>query len=211
VAGIDHHSACARGVRQVHGLIVDSGDAIQHQRLVVEVAAFETWDTRGRSFDAVISGQSWHWIDPVGGAAKAARVLRPGRRVAVFWNVFESPPDMAAAFAAVYRDVLPAGTRNPWTLSAIAGYERFFTTAADGMRQAGDFDGPERWRFEWERDYSRDEWSDQLRTGGDTSQYSPEMLETLVAGVGAAIDKRGGSFTMGYATVVVTGIRGTSL
>ena len=44
----------------------------------VEVATFEAWDSGGRTFDALIAGQAWHWVDPAAGAAKAARVLRPG-------------------------------------------------------------------------------------------------------------------------------------
>ena len=46
--------------------------------LDVEVATIETWDPAGRSFDAVIAGQAWHWVDPVAGAAKAAQAVRPG-------------------------------------------------------------------------------------------------------------------------------------
>src|SRR5580698_1133002 len=41
----------------------------------VEVATFEGWDAAGREFDAVVAGTAWHWVDPVAGAAKAARVL----------------------------------------------------------------------------------------------------------------------------------------
>jgi hypothetical protein len=37
----------------------------------VEVAKFEDWDSQGRIFDAVVAAQTWHWIDPVAGAAKA--------------------------------------------------------------------------------------------------------------------------------------------
>ena len=44
----------------------------------VEVATLEAWDPAGRKFDAVIAGTAWHWVDPVAGAAKTARVLRPG-------------------------------------------------------------------------------------------------------------------------------------
>jgi len=58
----------------------------------VEVAAFEAWDPAGRVFDAVIAGQAWHWVDPVAGAVKAAQVLRPGGRLAVFWNAFQPRP-----------------------------------------------------------------------------------------------------------------------
>src|SRR6516165_6334275 len=32
-----------------------------------EVAKFEDWDPAGRTFDAVIAGQAWHWVDPDAG------------------------------------------------------------------------------------------------------------------------------------------------
>src|SRR6516165_143140 len=69
--------------------------------LEVDVAAFEAWDPAGRTFDAVVSGQAWHWVDPVAGAGKAALALRPGGRLAVFWNAFYLRADLAEAFAAV--------------------------------------------------------------------------------------------------------------
>jgi len=79
----------------------------------VEVAAFEAWDPAGRKFDAVVAGQTWHWVDPVAGAAKAAQALRAGGRLAVFWNAGQPPPDMTEAFAAVYRRVMPDLPFNP--------------------------------------------------------------------------------------------------
>jgi protein-L-isoaspartate O-methyltransferase len=48
----------------------------------VEVATFEAWDGAGRVFDAAVSDQRWHWVDPVAGAGKAgAPAWRPARRV----------------------------------------------------------------------------------------------------------------------------------
>src|SRR4029078_10202344 len=35
----------------------------------VEVATAEAWDPAGRVFDMVVAAQSWHWVDPVAGAA----------------------------------------------------------------------------------------------------------------------------------------------
>ena len=53
----------------------------------VVVSAFEEW-TPGRTFDLVCSGQAWHWIDPEMGYRRAAELLRPGGRLAVFWNSY---------------------------------------------------------------------------------------------------------------------------
>jgi len=75
--------------------------------LQVEIAKFEEWDPAGRTFDLVIAGQTWHWVDPVLGAYKAAEVLRPGGRIALFWNVMSFPPDFAEGSSAIYKRVLP--------------------------------------------------------------------------------------------------------
>ena len=119
-------------------------DLARRHGLEVEVAMFETWEGAGRAFDAAVAGQAWHWVDPVAGAAKAARVLRPGGLLAVFWNAFQPPPEVAGAFAGVYRRVLPdsplvrggAGTSGP------DAYREVCARAADGMREAGAFARP---------------------------------------------------------------------
>ncbi|GAA3212968.1 class I SAM-dependent methyltransferase [Dactylosporangium siamense] len=175
--------------------------------LEVEVSTFEAWDPRGRRFDAVIAGQAWHWVDPVAGAVAAAGVLRPGGRVALFWNAFQAQPEAAAAFAAVYRRVLPDslaaagfGAASP----AADPYGALCEAAADGLRASGAFGESERWRFDWQRSYTRDEWLDQLPTFGGNTQLPPAALQQVLAGMGAAVDALGGSFTALYSTVVVT-------
>ncbi|MGC5014362.1 class I SAM-dependent methyltransferase [Streptosporangium sp. DT93] len=176
----------------------------------VEVATFEEWDPAGRTFDAVVAGTAWHWVDPVAGAAKAARVLRPGGRLALFWHVFELPPAVAEAFAEAFRQVVPDSpfTVDPRAMrSAVDGYQPLFDNASGGVREVGGFDEPRQWRFDWERTYTRDEWLDQLPTGGTLTGLSPDALEHILEGVGAAVDAMGGAFTMPYATVVVTAAR----
>lgn len=39
--------------------------------------------------DAVIYGNSWHWVDDVAGAEEVTRVLRPGGVLAMLWNYEE--------------------------------------------------------------------------------------------------------------------------
>ncbi|SEG84849.1 Ubiquinone/menaquinone biosynthesis C-methylase UbiE [Thermomonospora echinospora] len=172
----------------------------------VEVAAFETWDPAGRTFDAIVSGQTWHWVDPVTGAAKAARVLRPGGRLAVFWNAAQAPPEVAAASFEVYRRMMPdlLGAQGA---SGSDGYPALCARAADGIRGTGAFGDPEQWLFDWERPYTRDEWLDQIPTSALYSQLLPAQREEVLTGIGAAIDAFGGGFTMRYTTVVVTATR----
>ena len=147
-------------------------------------------------------------MDPVAGAAKAARVLRPGGRLAVFWNAAQLPADLAATFADVYRSVQPGLPFAMWTRPAIEAYQIMCGRAADGVRQAGDaFSEPEQWRLDWDHRYARDQWLEQVPTIGGHTQLDPAKLNELLAGMGAAIDDLGGCFTMNYATVVVTAAR----
>ncbi|MFD7845668.1 class I SAM-dependent methyltransferase [Nocardia sp. NPDC059764] len=178
--------------------------------IAVEIGTFEQWDRAGRSFDAVISGTAWHWVDPVAGAVRAAESLRPGGPLAVFWHVPQLPPAATAAFAAVYREFLP---ESPASLvadrPALEIYQTILTKVADGIRTSGGFTEPEQWRFDWQRTYTRAEWLDQIPTHGALTQAPPETLAAVTAGIGAAIDALGGSFTIDYATMAVTAAAST--
>jgi SAM-dependent methyltransferase len=194
---------------RVLGVDVDARMAgwARQRGLDVEVAKFEDWDPAGRAFHAVVSGQTWHWVDPVAGAAKAAQALRPGGRLAVFWNVDQPPPDLTEAFARVYRRAMPDSlAAGRWATTGSDAYTMLCTKAADGIRQAGAFGDPEQWHVDWQRSYSRDEWLDQLPTQGGHSQFPPAKLAAVLAGVGAAIDAVGGGFTMRYTAMVVTAV-----
>jgi len=177
--------------------------------LDVEVAKFETWNPAGRQFDAIIAGTAWHWVDPVGGAAKAAHVLRSGRRLAPFHHVFQLPPAVAAASVEVYQRVLPDSpmTAAQATTDALQAYQPLFAKIAEGIRKVGPFSDPQQWRFDWERIYTREEWLDQLPTLGSLTQLPPEQQSQILEGVGDAIDAIGGSFTMKYTTVAITATR----
>jgi SAM-dependent methyltransferase len=175
----------------------------------VEVATFEAWDPKGRSFDAVVAGQSWHWVDAAAGAAKAARVLRAGGRLAAFWNVAQPPPEVAEAFITVYRREAPD---TPFDLRsmpkrALDGYQPLFARAADGIREVGGFGDPEQWRIDWEQSYTREEWLDQLPAQATLTWFPADRLARVLEGVGAAVGTVGGRFTMSYTTVAVTAAR----
>ena len=182
-------------------------DFARRSGVEVEVATFEAWDPAGREFDAVVAGQAWHWVDPVAGPAKAAQVLRPGGRLAVFGHVFQPPPEVAEAFEAVYRRVVPDGPFDyRATRQALDIYQEMFSKAADGIGEAGGFDPPEQWRFDWEQPYTRDAWLDLLPTQGGLTRVPPDRLAEVLDGVGTAIDAMGGGFTMPYMTLAVTAV-----
>ncbi|WIX90236.1 class I SAM-dependent methyltransferase [Amycolatopsis sp. DG1A-15b] len=173
----------------------------------VEVAKFEDWAPAGRTFDAVVAGQAWHWVDPATGPAKAARVLRPGGLLAVFAHVFQPPAEVAAAFAAACRRVLPGSPFAGESRPAAEIYDVMFTGFADAIAKEDGLGTPDRWHFEWERTYTRPEWLDFLPTTGGLTRLPPEKLSEVLSEVGAAIDGLGGSFVLPYTTLAVVATR----
>ncbi|MBF6217284.1 class I SAM-dependent methyltransferase [Nocardia abscessus] len=191
---------------------VRMADFARARGLRVEAATFEAWQPGDRMFDAVIAAQSWHWVDPVAGTAKAAAVLRPGGRLAIFGHVYEPPAEVAQPFAAAYRRVAPDSpfsgqpARRPLELYR-AGYAKI----ADQIRETEQFGDPEQWRFDWQQSYTRDQWLEFLPTTGGLTRLRPDQLAEILDAVGNAIDSLGGSFMMDYTTLAATAARaGTS-
>ena len=176
--------------------------------IATEITTFEEWDPAGRTYDIVVAAQSWHWVDPVAGAAKAAQVLRPNGRLAVFWNAFDPPHELRAGFAEVFRRVLPDSPFGAfWARPALDTYRAGRAKAAEAMRQVGGFEEPEEWLSHWEIPYTRAEWLDLVPTTGGFTQNSPTLQRELLDGLGAVVDAAGGSFVMSYATVTATATR----
>ncbi|MDT7786192.1 MAG: hypothetical protein QOF58_4611 [Pseudonocardiales bacterium] len=192
VLGVEHDE-------QMAGFARETGVA-------VELSKFETWDPAGRQFDAVVAGQSWHWVDPDAGVRQAARVLRPGGVFVALWHVFSTPDSIAQALAGVYDRIVP-GTplrvgynREESVAFYRAGCERTAATFVD----SGEFSHPDQWTASWDHTYTAAEYADLIQTMGPMALLTRDQIAELVAGVTAAIDAEGGSFTSNYETLAVT-------
>ena len=190
VLGVEPDSRMA-GVARSHGI-------------PVEVATFELWDPAHRMFDLVVCGQAWHWVDPSLGAQRAASVLVPGGRLAIFWNRGRHDAPMQAALNEAYARFAPAigmesvPPRNDPSdrsddIAAIAATHLF---APGQLRSYG-----------WAQRYSRDEWLDQLGTHSDHIVLEPQQRAALLDAVGATIDRLGGSITLHYETELISATR----
>ncbi|RMI39420.1 class I SAM-dependent methyltransferase [Streptomyces triticirhizae] len=195
--------------RTVLGIEPDArmADLARARGLRVEVAIFEDWEPAGRTFDAVIAAQSWHWVNPAVGASKAAELLRPNGRLAIFGHVYEPPAEVAEPLATALRRVAPdapfAGqpARRP-----LETYQAGYARIANTLAETGQFTTPEQWRFDWERPYTRDEWLNLLPTTGGLTRLRPDQLTAILDEVGTAIDALGGRFTMPYTTLATTAV-----
>jgi SAM-dependent methyltransferase len=55
----------------------------------VEFSSFEESMFAAESFELIVIASAYHWLDPTHRVSELYRVLRPGGRVALFWNVFQ--------------------------------------------------------------------------------------------------------------------------
>lgn len=190
----------------VLGVEVDPrmADFARERGLDVEVARFEEWRSEGRTFDAVVSGTTWHWIDPPVGALRAAEALRPGGVFAAFWNVHLPPQQLVEAFNAAYGRIAQG---SPFARHGGDRHMRILNRTARGLTDAGAFDTPRVRRFPWEQTYTREQWLEVVPTFGGHGLLDDEQVDELMDGLGSAIDAAGGSFTMSFETLLITATR----
>lgn len=200
--GILSRQLQARGI-EVLGVDVDEQMAAfaRTRGVPVEVGPFETWDPRGRRFDLVTAGQAWHWIEPVAGAAQVLRVLSPGGRVALVWNVGAFPEELRAEFDELYGrfDAFGVAPQVPHAPR---------DTGTDGagelaMLATGAFGDAALYRdYPWTREYTTEEWLGQLETHSDHRLMEAGPRAELLEGVRAVLDRHGGRFAMEYVAEV---------
>ncbi|WP_030886706.1 class I SAM-dependent methyltransferase [Streptomyces sp. NRRL F-5053] len=206
--GIAARQFRAAGCR-VHGVEPDARMAERARRsgLPVDVARFEDWDPDGRTFDAVVAGTAWHWIDPVAGARHAAHVLRPGGLLAPFWHAFQLPAPLAEAVAALCERLLPEApfdTRAALTKPAAEASRAHLDRAADGIRNAGGFDEPQRLAFTWEMSCTKTAWLDQMPTLGLFTRLPPHLMAEARTEATTALDPLPDPFPIPYTTTALT-------
>jgi SAM-dependent methyltransferase len=59
----------------------------------------------GAAVDAVLVAQAWHWVDPPKAAAEVARVLTPGGRLGLIWNIRDERVDWVARLTEIIHPV----------------------------------------------------------------------------------------------------------
>ena len=170
----------------------------------VEVSPFERWDPRGRRFDLIVAGQSWHWVPEPEGATLARAILRPGGHLAAFWNIGSHDDATAAILDPIYREIAPEIAEDTTALHQ-PGAERH--AHVEALVEAGL--GPIEVRtYDWQAEYSRARWLDYIGTHSDHLTLPDAQRDELLERVGCAIDSLGGVLVYHFQTVLVLAARG---
>jgi SAM-dependent methyltransferase len=143
-------------------------------------SGIEDFQGDGR-FDIVYAAQSWHWVDPERGFARAHALLRPRGWLALFWNrASDGDPAQRRVLDAVYARLAPE-------LAAPGG--RAIDHAAN-IRASGRFSEPEERVYRWSQARSAESYVRLLGTHSDHRMLPDDRRAALHAAVREAIGDR---------------------
>ncbi|OMF29455.1 class I SAM-dependent methyltransferase [Paenibacillus sp. FSL H8-0259] len=154
---------------------------------------FEHWSGPEKDFDLIFSAQAFHWVPQPEGYKKCGRLLKPGGRLALFWNFYlQGDSEMEQEIAEV-----------------CAEYEVFWFNKRDVIEQrvertvaelsgSGNFRAPEVYRYPWDSRDDADSFINFLRTcNGFIGLKEAEQIE-LSARLHKLIGRNGGTLQRNF-------------
>ena len=164
---------------------------VERKGIAVEVSPFQDWDARGRTFDLITAGQSWHWMPEPESAVKAFALLRHGGHLAAFWNLGMLDERTTSALDAVYAATAPALTEGSKAMSEAIDEQR---RHMDSLRDAG-FTPIELRTYPGSATYTARQWVEMIATHSNHATLPDAQRRALLLGVADAIEQLGGIVT----------------
>ncbi|WP_307479255.1 class I SAM-dependent methyltransferase [Microbacterium trichothecenolyticum] len=138
--------------------------------------------------DAVVMGQSWHWVDPEAGSLEIGRVLRSGGTLGLIWNIRDDSVGWVRRLTA-----------------AMGGSNAEVLLATRGPRVSSPFGDLEHRVWRWDRLLTLSQLRDLVFSRSDVIVASPEKrarIDAEVDGVVASVPglAEGGTAALPYVT-----------
>ena len=178
-------------------------DLAEFKTLDIRTVRFEDADLPDTAFDLVTAATAWHWVDPVTGFPKAARLLRPGGVIALWWNahVTGTSDPRWAPIRAVYEDVAPQLAR----LAPLTPDRPDYDPAAE-LATSGWFGDIEQHSYPFVATYTTDEFIALIGTYASHRTLAHPVRDRLHGELRRVIeDELGGVATKPYDCVLVLG------
>ena len=137
---------------------------------VVHLGTAEDIPLADSSVDAIVAAQAWHWVDQERALPSVARVLKPGGWLALVWNVRDESV--------------------PWVkrLTQVMHGSNAEIFLESGEIERGPFGEIEKAEFTWNREVTRDELLDLVRSRSYFITAAPEQQEIVLKGVSDLLD-----------------------
>jgi SAM-dependent methyltransferase len=167
-----------------------------YPQITFEITRFENWQERQASFDLVMSAQAFHWVPGEIGYPKAARALKPGGSLALFWNMHADLPEkIDTELDDIYRKITPDFDR-PQNI------EETIQERSEEFSRSGCFGPLTIRRFPWSRTYQTREYIGLLNTYSDHIRLPAQIRQRLFEEIANVIDSHGGLIEREYLAVL---------
>lgn len=162
-----------------------------------ETTRFEDWPERPGEFDLVMSAQAFHWVPKEIGYAKAARALKPGGHLALFWNRYpDQQGEIFDDLKRVYQE------RAPELVGPTVGWESVSQQTVDEITASGHFGPVQVRKFPWSARYDTRQYLGLLNTYSDHLGLLEATRAGLFEGVAEVIRRHGGYIEKPYVAVL---------
>lgn len=168
-----------------------------YPRVTFEITRFEDWQESPASFDLVMSAQAFHWISAETGYPKAARSLKPGGALALFWNMHPGfQGQVAEELRAIYREIAPelASTQD--------SIEETIQERTEEISRCGCFGPVTVHRFPWSCTYKTWQYIGLLNTHSDHIRLKPQTRQHLFDEISIVLNVHGGLIERDYVAVL---------
>lgn len=175
----------------------------EYPKINVSIGSFEEYPLQENEYDLAISATAFHWIDPEIGYPKAAKILKPGEALALFWNKSvqtERSDGFIQSVQSVYQQVVPEMARK---FTALPYPDTISLSVRDQIAQTGLFGDVTIRKYGWEVEYSSQAYIDLLNTYSDHLDLNLEIRKRLFEGIKNHIENQfGGRVLKEYLTVL---------
>lgn len=178
------HITCVEPDDEMAAVLAENCAGLPNVEIVT--ASFEDW-TPAHPYDGLYAAQSWHWTTPERRYGNAARALREGGLLALFWNGTDwDQTPLAGVIDNVYRrhgllrDDRPKPSRDPkrWPL--------------DELRALPTFSDAELRTYRSTARYSAQEWCDYAASTSEHLILDQGRNAALLADLRRSLDREGG-------------------
>lgn len=159
-----------------------------YPRVRVQCCDFERFEPEGATFPLVFAAQSWHWVAPAPGLAKAAQVLAPGGVLAPFWNrVVWAQCSAREVLAQIYRRIVPELDPADDAMHPRHALEHDGVDWETAIEEAAGLSDAEVRSYAWSQTYTAERYVGLLATHSAVRMLTPERRDALLDAVGAAV------------------------
>ena len=163
-----------------------------YPKVQVSVGNFEEYPLEENSFDLVISGTAFHWIDPDIGYRKAAKVLKEDGTLALFWNKpvqTQVSAEIVQSIQTVYERVVPEMAER---FPGLVHPDVISTPVKDEIGRSQLFGEVTVLKYSWEAEYAAKAYVELLNTYSDHLALEKEIRAELFNGIENLIESKFG-------------------